>query len=68
MARSILVGTFAALDDHGSWLQVDDRTYRAAGGTPDRPITTIAQNDFLRSRFRSSGHAASLVPAEASLA
>ena len=67
MARSILADAFAALDDHGPSLQVDDRTYRKAEVTPGRAMTMFGPVDFLRSRYRPSGTGASLVPAEAVL-
>ena len=67
MARSILADAFAALEDHGPSLQVDDRTYRKAEVTPGRAMTMFGPVDFLRSRYRPSGTGASLVPAEAVL-
>ncbi len=67
MARSVLADAFAALDDHGPSLQVDGRAYRKAEVTPGHAMTMFGPVDFLRSRYRPSGHGASLVPAEAVL-
>ena len=67
MTRTILRDAFELLDNHGASLELDGRNYRKAGVTAGRAMTMFRPVDFLRLRYRPSGHGAALVPAESVL-
>jgi len=67
VARSVLKPTFAALDDHGPLLSVDDKSYHRVAVTSGGAMTMFGPVDCERSRSRPSGTGASMIPAACTL-